>query len=126
MKQLDDFHALQILFDKLKAVCLDAGLEVRIIAMQEDPDSGYTAWMDIERGLAIIYSGEITIRDEDKLIKWARIETATSIEELPEGLADHDVRIREKAEAKKKQLEVPDGRVTPQEYLKQLEEEVTK
>jgi len=102
--------ALEVLFTKMEEACKAAGLD--LYTEFEDgpgPNGEPGSWavgMWIEGGMVTILGGELTPDDRHykKLLKWARIEKATSIAELPEGLADGDVSIREKARAKREEL----------------------
>lgn len=98
-------NALEVLFNKIEDACQAVGLDLKIEF--EDGESGWWfvgIW--VEGGMVEIYNGEISQAAVSyrALPKWAQIERATSIAELPEGLADGDARIREKAEAKRKEL----------------------
>jgi len=97
--------ALDVLFDKMEEACKQAGLDLKI-EFEDDEPGVWTMAMCIEGGLLEIYGGEITITDDnyEELLKWARIEGATSIAELPEGIAAADPVIREKAERKRREL----------------------
>jgi len=111
-KSITEYEAaLDLLFDKIEEACKAAGLDLKIEFeddnLPEDEPGQWAVGLWIEGGMIRIYGG-VTRMDDDrrysKFLKWAQIEKATSIAQLPEGLADSDVRIREKAEAKRKEL----------------------
>lgn len=105
-KSSDEYEAaLDVLFDKMEEACKTAGLDIKIEYEADEPEL-WTAAMWVEGGMLSIYGGEVIVLDSHykRFLKWAQIERATSVAELPEGLADSDVRIREKAEAKRREL----------------------